>query len=573
MNPTAPSDQPTTWRPAAVLVVDLVKHSTRKRVDIRRIQKLIEEVFCNTFASLKIDSFLSNYTGDGYVCAFLGDGSVRVIDFINMALPELQRRLMTRDQKLRAGVDFGLLHPRYNELTAAYEHFDDVGIKAARLEQAAQPNQLLCTDTFYNIFSSQYPEVFPNDPITVRTKDRDLVAYEIQPYDYLEIQQSLTDYIYGRVSTTASEPGSEYTRRVLIVDDEVELCKGLAEALQTRLPGCEVVASTNGKEALRLAQSCKFDLVLTDLMMPDMDGITLTEQLLAKDENLVVIMVTGQGTTQTCRDFYDIGGFHYILKPFRVQTILPIIEQAFEKVFPRLFQKLGVFCDEPGKVLSNIERASRRIRQIISTASRESDIGQSLIRHKAKQIVSDFVKTVRPRTDFQTCTELLLIQTKSLKRLADLTHHVTQGKLIQFLDQYFSDLMKRYGALSITLKAEGFSSETSIDSLPETVLVLITCELIDNAVDALSGEGNIDVEVGCLLSTQQLRIMVNDNGPGISSEDVSQIFEPGFSTKGAGRGLGLHLLQEAVHRLNGEVVYSRHKGACFSVLLPLGSAS
>lgn len=67
MGPTQETGELSTYKLAAVLVVDLVKHSVRAKSDIRRIQKVIEEVFYNTLASMKIDSVLHNYTGDGYV--------------------------------------------------------------------------------------------------------------------------------------------------------------------------------------------------------------------------------------------------------------------------------------------------------------------------------------------------------------------------------------------------------------------------------------------------------------------------------------------------------------------------
>lgn len=555
------------WRPAAVLVVDLVKHSTRSRSEIRRIQKLFEDIFCSAFTSLGIKSFLTNYTGDGYVCAFLGDCSARVIDFINGAVPELQRRLSTRDQEFRAGLDFGLLQLRFNELTNSYEHFDEVGINAARLEQEAKPNQLLCTDTFYNIFFRQYPEVFPFEPITVKTKDRDLLAYELQPYDYLEIQRSLTNLIYGRSSTLVSA-GAGRAYRILIVDDERQLAEGLAELFRISYPQSTVIVATSAEEALSVASDREFDLVLTDLMMPGVSGIELTEHLLARDPTAVIIMMTGHASIQTAIDFYEAGGFHYLFKPFRFKDFSLIADMAFGTVFPSLLRKIAVLCDAPGRVIFNIQRASQTIRGIITSTARENDIGQSLIRHKAKQIVSDFVKTVRPGTDLQTHTELLLTQTQILVHLANLTHHVTRGQLFQFLDQYASDLMKRFDKLKMDLRLEGISSGLN-EAMPETVLVLITCELIDNAVAALSGEGNIQVEVSYLNSTRQLRITVNDNGEGIAPETLPRIFESGFSTKGAGRGLGLHLVQEAAQRLNGEVIYRHHNGACFSVLLAL----
>jgi len=62
----------TNARPAAVLVIDLVKHSSRSTFEIRRIQKILEDVFSETSKLLNIEEVQNKYTGDGYVCTFLG---------------------------------------------------------------------------------------------------------------------------------------------------------------------------------------------------------------------------------------------------------------------------------------------------------------------------------------------------------------------------------------------------------------------------------------------------------------------------------------------------------------------
>jgi two-component system cell cycle sensor histidine kinase/response regulator CckA len=122
--------------------------------------------------------------------------------------------------------------------------------------------------------------------------------------------------------------------KILVVDDEVELKNILVEALTSQ--GYEAAGFTSGKEALAALGGEAFDLLLTDLMMPAMDGITLVRESLKIDPHLVCIMMTGQGTIQTAVDAMKEGAFDYVLKPFRLQTVLPLLTRAMNTRHLRL---------------------------------------------------------------------------------------------------------------------------------------------------------------------------------------------------------------------------------------------
>jgi len=122
--------------------------------------------------------------------------------------------------------------------------------------------------------------------------------------------------------------------KILIVDDEIELKKILVEALSAQ--GYEAAGFTAGEEALAALRVHAFDLLLTDLMMPVIDGIELVREAMQIDPNLVCIMMTGQGTIQTAVDAMKMGAFDYVLKPFRLQTMLPVLTRAMNTRHLRL---------------------------------------------------------------------------------------------------------------------------------------------------------------------------------------------------------------------------------------------
>ena len=114
--------------------------------------------------------------------------------------------------------------------------------------------------------------------------------------------------------------------KIIVVDDEPKLKDTLVQVLSAQ--GFEVTGCSSGKQALAELRQKEFDLLLTDLMMPEMDGIALLEAAAKVDPHLIGIMMTGQGTIQTAVDAMKVGAFDYVLKPFRLQTVMPVLTRA-----------------------------------------------------------------------------------------------------------------------------------------------------------------------------------------------------------------------------------------------------
>jgi PAS domain S-box-containing protein len=114
--------------------------------------------------------------------------------------------------------------------------------------------------------------------------------------------------------------------RLLIVDDEIDLLTSLCDILSEI--GYETVGFTSGKDALKALNEQDFDLLLTDLMMPEMDGIALLRAALEMDPHLVGIIITGQGTIHTAVEAIKVGAFDYVLKPFRLKSLAMTLTRA-----------------------------------------------------------------------------------------------------------------------------------------------------------------------------------------------------------------------------------------------------
>jgi PAS domain S-box-containing protein len=114
--------------------------------------------------------------------------------------------------------------------------------------------------------------------------------------------------------------------KLLIVDDEAVLMAALRDTLRDE--GYDTVGVTTGEEALAAMRNREFDIMLTDLMMPQIDGIALLRAALEIDPDLVGIIMTGQGTIATAIEAMKTGALDYVLKPFKLSAILPVLTRA-----------------------------------------------------------------------------------------------------------------------------------------------------------------------------------------------------------------------------------------------------
>ena len=113
---------------------------------------------------------------------------------------------------------------------------------------------------------------------------------------------------------------------ILIVDDEKNYLLVLSAILEEE--GYEVLTTLSGSEALEIRKTSDIDLVLTDMKMPEMDGIELLENIKKSDPDLPVIMMTAHGTIDKAVEAMQKGAYSYILKPFDNERLILYVKKA-----------------------------------------------------------------------------------------------------------------------------------------------------------------------------------------------------------------------------------------------------
>lgn len=117
--------------------------------------------------------------------------------------------------------------------------------------------------------------------------------------------------------------------RILIVDDEVIARDNLALVLTRQ--GYETFTAADGNDAMRLLQDGDFDLVMTDLKMPGMDGLTLLRRVKELFPDIEIVVLTGYPTVDTAVEAMRAGAYDYLSKPYRLDEARMLVRKALEK--------------------------------------------------------------------------------------------------------------------------------------------------------------------------------------------------------------------------------------------------
>ena len=137
--------------------------------------------------------------------------------------------------------------------------------------------------------------------------------------------------------------------RILIVDDNTDLREILEEYL--REEDSQVDGASNGKEALVKQSQLPYDLIVTDLNMPEVSGMEMVRRIKQENDVTEFIIITGYASLDTAMEAVKMGAFDYIVKPFRMEELKVVVKNVREKVALKklnitLFNKLRGLYDE-----------------------------------------------------------------------------------------------------------------------------------------------------------------------------------------------------------------------------------
>ncbi|HBH61566.1 MAG TPA: hypothetical protein DDX85_07490 [Nitrospiraceae bacterium] len=149
-------------------------------------------------------------------------------------------------------------------------------------------------------------------------------------------REKILEHLRGKSSDTYKKP------TILVVDDERIALESLAYILEKE--DYTVVTAGSGNEAIAKLKESDIDLVITDLIMGEVDGTAIIKETISRHPDTRVIMITGYATVDTAVQALRMGAFHYIEKPVRVDDLLSSVKDALRKKYSN--GKRNVLCFE-----------------------------------------------------------------------------------------------------------------------------------------------------------------------------------------------------------------------------------
>jgi signal transduction histidine kinase len=376
--------------------------------------------------------------------------------------------------------------------------------------------------------------------------------------------------------------------RILLVDDEAGIRKVLGIALADS--GYEVTTAENGEAALRLFRELKPPIVLTDIKMPDMDGIELLQHIKAESPDTEVIMFTGHGDMDLAIKSLKYDATDFVTKPINDDVLEIALKRARERISLR--RQLREHTE-------NLERLVEEKTHDLIEAERMAAVGQTVaeLSHTIKNIANSlkgsiFVLGKGVELDEKEYIlegwRMVESNVEKIKNLSlDLLHYGKYAKAqLRRCDpnRAAEDVLQ---LMATKARDEGvpLEAELSPDVSPVVMdpdgIQRCLMNLIGNAIDACRHHAAGDRDKRVALRTVALRdggveYRVSDNGCGMDDDVQQRLFQSFFSTKGTdGTGIGLMMTKRIVdqHRGTVEVKSRPGEGTAVTIRLPAGTAT
>lgn len=465
-----------------------------------------------------------------------------------------------------------------------------VDLHGGHISVVSEPKTGSCFTVHLKAGADSVPERLRDRRIGPGSPDRPKRRDDQEPVEWAQRLQRQLEYRFAEidqvterrlVSRGGTAPAN--AARVLVVEDNTEILELINLQLRDKYG---VLVATDGKQGLEAARRESPDVIVTDFMMPEMDGLSMLKELRAdaKLANVPVVMLTARNQLEERLTAREAGADVYLEKPFSPRELEAAIKRLLEKqgrqvqdIMRAHVQGLEIvsagLAHEIHNPLTFIKNANlliaenvSKVRDILGSIN-GLDPERTAALEKAKQRIDRMVES--GGRGVQRIEKVVdLIRRYARDGFPTDVSDVTIDEAVAEVSELVAPRVDTDGQVTLDLGAPA----AAVRAIPEELNQIIR-SLVENACESAGPTGRVEVRTRAVGA--QVVIEVIDNGPGIAPENVAKIFSPFFTTKtGSGRGLGLAVVHIVIQRLGGTIDVSSTPGVqtVFRIKLPAVTA-
>ena len=417
-------------------------------------------------------------------------------------------------------------------------------------------------------------------------KNKDWIA---ELYRRAELFPAMTS-LQATLRPVETGVGRSRKPKLLIADDEPDMLRFLKSQLSATF---EVLEAVDGQQAVDKAAQFLPDIILSDMMMPEKDGLQVCRELRERSitRSIPVVLLTARADEQTKLDCLAAGASDFLAKPFSLTEVMVRLKNLVDS---RLFQKELVVQKQQlenaleqiketesmlvqNEKLASLGRLSAGLIHEINNPLNYARQGLHILGRSTKSLPeverADFAETVKDVEDgvnrvIQIISDLRSFtrNTNQLNQAFDLKNVVATG--LRFFAHVWKDGIQHEVDIPEGLEIQGDSNQ----------FVQVLINFIQNALDAMATKQYAEGESACIKLSAHTRrdkviFSVKDNGPGIPLGIRDKIFDPFFTTKdvGQGMGLGLSICNRIISDHGGRIEVQSQPGQFTDFILELPS--
>ncbi len=374
--------------------------------------------------------------------------------------------------------------------------------------------------------------------------------------------------------------------KILVIDDEIGICEGIRRALSTH--GSYVDFALNGEDGMDKIRQNGFEIVLLDIMMPGVSGVTLIKAVHEVDPEIVCIIITGYATVELAVRSIKEGAYDFLTKPFSVDELTLAVDQGLERRRLSLESKRMAAAEAESRRLAEeklrLEELNRAKRQFIRLITHELQSPIDAIQSYLNLIRDGYVSPAQLPEIIEKCMARADEERALIADLLELGQMETLGaprvsvpvQMEAVLKDVLDGLQLQAGSRKVAIRLQ------VEPGLPAIQADTIQCRslwrnLLDNAIKYTLDNGSVTVSLRAVPGA--IAGQVADTGIGIPEDDLGRLFTEFSRARNAkdlgvrGTGLGLVIVRRIVEGLGGKISVASKvgEGTTFAFEIPTNS--